>query len=186
MNPLLVIGGMAGIILIYLIFSYNRLVALRNHRLNSWADIDVQLKQRYDLIPQLVESVKAYVKHEDQLLVKVTEARSQAMSASTLNEKMQADQNFSQAWQGLKVSLESYPDLKANQNFLQLQGEISDLENKLAASRRYFNSTTREFNTAIQSFPSNLVAKMFSFAEEKMFDLAEQRAEMDKTPHLNF
>lgn len=166
---------------------YNNLVKLRNNRENAFANIDVQLKQRHDLVPQLVSTVKGYATHERELLQKVTEARSAAMGATSINDKINAENALSSALSGLKVSLEAYPDLKANQNFLQLQSEISDIENKLAATRRFFNSTTRELNNAVETFPSNLFAKMFGFGKEPMFEVPrEERAAYDKAPEINF
>lgn len=141
------------LIAMWLIGMYNSLVKLRNNRENAFANIDVQLKQRHDLIPQLVATVKGYAEHEKELLTRVTEARAAAMSATGINDKIQAENQLSSALAGLKVSLEAYPDLKANQNFLQLQGEISDIENKLAATRRFFNSATKELNNAVQPSP---------------------------------
>ena len=132
------------IIVIAIISIYNSLVRLRNNRENAFADIDVHLKQRHDLIPQLVECVKGYVKHESETLEAVTKARAGAMTANTVDEKIAAESKLTSALNGLKVSLEAYPDLKANQNFIQLQEEIADIENKLAASRRFFNSATKE------------------------------------------
>ncbi|MBR1687152.1 MAG: LemA family protein [Prevotella sp.] len=166
---------------------YNNLVRLRNNRENAFANIDVQLKQRHDLIPQLVATVKGYADHEKEVLTRVTEARSAAMSAQTINDKIQAENQLTSALAGLKVSVEAYPDLKANQNFLQLQNEISDIENKLAATRRYFNTATRELNNAVQTFPSNLLAGMFGFHKEPMFEVPqEERAELDKAPEIKF
>lgn len=166
---------------------YNNLVKLRNNRENAFANIDVQLKQRHDLIPQLVATVKGYAAHEKETLQRVTDARAAAMGATTINDKIQAENTLSSALAGLKVSLESYPDLKANQNFLQLQGEISDIENKLAASRRFFNSTTRELNNAVQTFPSNILAGMFGFKKEPMFEIPQNdRAALEKAPEINF
>ena len=166
---------------------YNNLVKLRNNRENAFANIDVQLKQRHDLIPQLVATVKGYATHEKETLQRVTDARAAAMGAATINDKIQAENTLSSALAGLKVSLESYPDLKANQNFLQLQGEISDIENKLAASRRFFNSTTRELNNAVQTFPSNILAGMFGFKKEPMFEIPQNdRATLEKAPEINF
>ncbi len=166
---------------------YNRLVVLRNNRENAFADIDVQLKQRLDLIPQLVEAVKAYMKHESTVLTNVTNARTSAMQANTINDKIAAEAQMSSALQGLKVAVEAYPDLKANQSFVQLQEEISDIENKLAAARRFFNSATKELNNAVETFPSNLLADMFGFKREPMFDLGtDQRAKADDAPKLNF
>ena len=170
---------------LWLISIYNRLVKLRNNRENAFANIDVQLKQRHDLVPQLVATVKGYATHE--LLEKVTEARAQAMGATTMDDKITAENSLTTALSGLKVSLEAYPDLKANQNFLQLQNELADIENKLAAVRRFFNSATRELNNAVQTFPSNLIAGMFGFKTEPMFEIpTEQRAELDKAPEVKF
>jgi LemA protein len=179
------------IILVVLVFAiiglYNRLVKLRNNRENAFADIDVQLKQRLDLIPQLVEAVKGYMKHESTVLTDITNARANAMKATSVNEKIAADNQITSALQGLQVAVEAYPDLKANQNFMQLQDEISDIENKLAAARRFFNSATKELNNAVETFPSNILAGMFGFKREPMFDLgAEQRAKLEEAPKLNF
>lgn len=175
------------ILVLWCVGIYNNLVKLRNNRENAFANIDVQLKQRHDLIPQLVATVKGYASHEKELLTRVTEARSAAMGATSINDKIQAENMLSSALSGLKVSLEAYPDLKANQNFLQLQGEISDIENKLAASRRFFNSTTKELNNAVLTFPSNIFAGMFGFHREPMFEIPQaDRAAMDKAPEINF
>ena len=175
------------LLIIWAISLYNNLVKLRNNRENAFANIDVQLKQRHDLIPQLVSTVKGYATHEREVLQKVTEARSAAMGATTINDKINAENALSSALAGLKVSLEAYPELKANQNFLQLQSEIADVENKLAAVRRFFNSTTRELNNAVQTFPSNIFAKMFGFSKEPMFEVPkEERAAYDKAPEMNF
>lgn len=172
---------------IWLVSMYNGLVKLRNNRENAFANIDVQLKQRHDLIPQLVATVKGYAQHEKELLTRVTEARAAAMSATGINDKIQAENQLSSALAGLRVSLEAYPDLKANQNFLQLQNEISDVENKLAATRRFFNSATKELNNAVQTFPSNIIAGMFHFQKEPMFEVPqEERATYDKAPEIKF
>ena len=169
------------------IVCYNNLVKLRNNRENAFANIDVQLKQRHDLIPQLVAAVKGYAAHEKETLAMVTNARAAAMGATSINDKIAAENALSTALAGLRVSLEAYPDLKANQNFLQLQGEIADVENKLAATRRFFNSTTKELNNAVQTFPSNLLAGIFGFHKEPMFEIPQQdRAALDKAPEINF
>ena len=165
---------------------YNRLVKLRNNRENAFADIDVQLKQRHDLIPQLVSTVKGYAAHEKETLDRVISARNGAISAQTIDDKIKAENALSSALAGLKVTVEAYPDLKANQNFMQLQEEIADLENKLASVRRYFNSATRELNNAVETFPSNLVAGIFGFKKEIMFDLGEQRATLEEAPKISF
>lgn len=166
---------------------YNNLVKLKNNRENAFANIDVQLKQRHDLVPQLVSTVKGYATHEREVLQRVTEARTAAMEATGINDKINAENALTSALAGLKVSLEAYPDLKANQNFMHLQTELSDLENKLAAARRFFNSTTRELNNAVETFPSNIFAKMFKFGKEPMFEVPqEERAVYDKAPEIKF
>lgn len=175
------------ILAIWLVSIYNNLVALRNNRENAFANIDVQLKQRYDLIPQLVETVKGYAKHERELLEKITQARSAAMAATTVNDKIEADNALTSALAGLKVQVEAYPELKANQNFMQLQGEIADVENKLAATRRFFNSATKELNNGVQTFPAVLFASMFGFHREPMFEVpSTERAQYDKAPEVKF
>ncbi|MDN3690028.1 LemA family protein [Cyclobacterium jeungdonense] len=172
---------------IFVVSLYNKLVAYKNNRENAFADIDVQLKQRHDLIPQLVSSVKGYMEHEAGVLTRVTEARSRAMKASTIDGKIAAEQELGAALQGLQIQVEAYPDLKANTNFLQLQNEISDVENKLAAARRYFNSATKEYNVAVQSFPSNVIAGMFGFHTEQMFDVGTtERERLDQAPEIKF
>lgn len=178
--------GVIVLLVIWAVTLYNRLVKLRNNRENAFADIDVQLKQRHDLIPQLVATVKGYATHEKETLERVMAARNGAMNAGSINDKIVAENALSSALAGLRVTLEAYPDLKANQNFMQLQEEISDVENKLAAVRRYFNSATRELNNAVETFPSNIFAGMFGFRKEMMFDLVEQRQTMDKAPEINF
>lgn len=175
------------LISIWLTSLYNGLVKLRNRRQNAFADIDVQLRQRHDLVPQLVETVKGYATHEKELLMRITEARSAAMAAHTIDDKIKAEEQLTAALQGLKVQVEAYPDLKANQNFLQLQEELSDIENKLAASRRFFNGATTEYNNAVESFPSNLIARNFGFLREIFFDLGgDTRKQMEEPPTIKF
>ena len=176
----------AVILVIWGVSMYNGLVKLRNNRENAFANIDVQLKQRFDLVPQLVSTVKGYAAHEKDVLEKVTAARAAAMSATTIDEKVAADKAMSSALSGLKVSLEAYPELKANQNFLQLQTELSDIENKLAAARRFFNSATREFNNACEVFPSNIIAGMFNFKRAAMYEATENREALEKAPEVKF
>ena len=184
---LIIILVVVAVLVLGVIGIYNNLVKLRNNRENAFANIDVQLKQRHDLIPQLVATVKGYTEHEKELLTRVTEARAAAMSATGINDKIQAENALSSALAGLKVSLEAYPDLKANQNFLQLQTEIADIENKIAATRRYFNTATRELNNAVQTFPSNILAGMFGFKKEPMFEIPqEDRATIEKAPEIKF
>ena len=183
----IIIIAVVVVIILAIIGMYNNLVKLRNNRENAFADIDVQLKQRYDLVPQLVATVKGYATHEKELLENITAARTAGVNATSIDDKIKADQQLTSALAGLKVQVEAYPDLKANQNFMQLQGELADIENKLAAVRRYFNSATRELNTAVQSFPSNIFAGMFGFHKEAMYEIeASQRAEVEKAPEIKF
>lgn len=181
-----IVIGVIVILVIWIIAIYNNLVNLRNRRENAFADIDVQLKQRHDLIPQLVNAVKGYMTHERETLESVTNARRNAINASTVNDKIAAEKELGSALQGLNVQVEAYPDLKANENFMQLQTEISDIENKLAAVRRFFNSATRELNTAIEKFPNLIFAGMFGFTRQPMFDLGEARSDLDKAPEVSF
>lgn len=182
-----IIIGIIAVIVIWVVAIYNTLVSLRNHRENAFADIDVQLKQRHDLVPQLLGAVKGYMEHERGTLESVTNARTRAMNATTINEKIAAEQELGTALKGLNIQVEAYPDLKASQNFMQLQTEISDIENKLAAVRRFFNSATKELNIAVQKFPNTIFAGMFGFKTEPMFDLGEaQRVELDKAPEIKF
>jgi LemA protein len=174
------------LVVIWLVSLYNRLIKLRNNRENSFADIDVQLRQRHDLIPQLVEAVKGYMKHESSVLTDITNARANAMKATSINDKIAAENQLTAALGGLKVAVEAYPDLKASSNFMHLQEEISDVENKLAAARRFFNSATKELNNSVEVFPSNIVAGMFGFKKEMMFDLGEGRVQMEQPPAIKF
>ena len=175
------------VLVIWVVAIYNGLVRLRNNRENAFADIDVQWKQRHDLIPQLVNAVKGYVKHEQQTLQAITNARQQAVQATSINDKIQAEQQLTSAMRGLNIQVEAYPDLKASANFMQLQEEMADIENKLASVRRYFNSATRELNTSIQKFPNVVFAGMFGFTSQPMFDVgAEQRQQMDTPPAVEF
>ena len=163
------------VIVFLAIVFYNRIITLKNNRENAFADIDVQLKMRFDLIPNLVETVKGYAYHDRETLESVVKARTQYLSADSIWEKIEAE-NELQAWLKTIFALsESYPDLKANQSFLQLQGELSDIENKVAASRRFFNSSTREFNTSIEMFPGNIIANIFGFKKEEFFEIVEQQ-----------
>jgi LemA protein len=186
MAIVLIFLGIIFLLILIVISLYNKLVRLRNNREQAFADVDVQLKQRHDLIPQLVESVKGYMGHERGVLTEITEARSNAMKATTINDKIVAENRLSTALEGLKVSVEAYPDLKASQNFLDLQNEISDIENKIAAARRFFNSATKELNVATELFPSNLIATLFNFRREPMFELGEQRAAAEQPPKIQF
>jgi LemA protein len=165
---------------------YNRLVGLRQTANQAFADIDVQLQQRHDLIPNLVETVKGYAKHESGTLEAVTAARNAASSATTVEGKVQAENMLSGALRQLFAVAEAYPDLKANTNFLQLQSELSDIENKLAASRRFFNNAVGEYNAATQQFPAVLFARAMGFAERPFFDVGENRAALNTAPQVSF
>ncbi|MDR1119502.1 MAG: LemA family protein [Dysgonamonadaceae bacterium] len=185
-TAIIVVLGAILLVVIMLVSMYNSLVKLRNNRENAFADIDVQLKQRHDLIPQLVSTVKGYAAHEKETLDRVISARNGAMQAQSIGDKIVAENALTSALSGLKVTLEAYPDLKANQNFLQLQEEISDVENKLSSVRRYFNSATKELNNKVQTFPSNIIAGMFGFRKEMMFDLGSDRKTLETAPQINF
>ncbi|WP_294670402.1 LemA family protein [uncultured Fluviicola sp.] len=183
----LIIGGVVLILIIWLISINNRLVSLKNNRESAFADIDVQLKQRYDLIPQLLGAVKGYMNHESEVLTRVTEARAGYLRAGTIAEKIEAENKMTSAMNGFNIQLEAYPDLKANTNFMHLQQEIGDMENKLAAVRRFFNSSTKEYNNGIEQFPSNIIAKSKGYKTEPMFDLGvDQRQTLDKAPEVKF
>lgn len=168
--------GIVALFVIILIVLYNRLVGLKNARENAFADIDVQLTNRFDLVENLVNTVKGYASHEKETLTGLTEARTKFLNANGVEGKIEANNQLSGALKSLFAVSENYPDLKANQNFLHLQNELSDLENKLAAARRFFNATTKEYNTAIQSFPSNMIAKSFGFTAANFFELENQAA----------
>ncbi len=186
MGIMLILLGLLAVVVLWAISLYNRLVRLRNGREQAFADVDVQLRQRHDLIPQLVEAVKGYMVHERGTLTEITEARANAMKATSINEKIAAETRLSTALDGLRVQVEAYPDLKASQNFLDLQNEISDVENKIAAARRFFNSATKELNVATELFPSNLIATLFNFKREPMFELGENRATIEEPPQIKF
>lgn len=187
MTGLLIAGGILLIIIFWYISANNKLVALKNNRENAFADIDVQLKQRHDLIPQLLGAVKGYMDHEKETFTRITEARSKAMNAGSVNDKIAAEAELGAAMGAFNIQVEAYPDLKASANFMQLQTEISDIENKLAAVRRYFNSATKELNNAIESIPSNIVAGMKNMTPQPMFDLGDvQRVQMERPPEIKF
>jgi len=184
---LFIVLGIVVVLGFWIMAIYNGLVTFKHNRENAFADIDVQLKQRHDLIPQLIGAVKGYMEHERGTLEAVTNARQKAISATGINEKIAAEQELGTALKGLNIQVEAYPDLKASQNFMQLQTEISDIENKLAAVRRYFNAATKELNIAVQKFPNNFFAGMFGFKTEPMFDLGVAgREQMDVPPEVKF
>ncbi len=164
------------VLVVWFVFSYNRFIRLANQTKEAWSDIEVQMKRRYDLIPNLVNTVKGYATHESNTLEKVVQARNAAMSANTPAEHANAENVLTNSLRSIFALSESYPDLKANQNFLELQRELSDTENKIQAARRFYNTNVRDLNTAVQVFPSNLVAKMFGFSQMEFFDLDNEEA----------
>lgn len=179
MSILYIVLAVVIALILYLVFKYNGFVTLRIRTKEAWADIDVQLKRRYDLIPNLVNTVKGYASHEAGTFEKVTEARTRAMQASTLAEKGEAENMLSDTLKSLFAVSEAYPDLKANTNFLQLQSELSDTENKIQASRRFYNGNVRDLNTAIDKFPGNIIASMFKFIKMEFFELEQDSAEKE-------
>ena len=181
-----IVLGVIVVVVLWAITIYNGLVAMRQRVGQAFADIDVQLKQRHDLIPNLVETVKGYAAHERGTLEAVTQARNTAMAAQGPAQQAAAENMLSGALRQLFALSEAYPDLKANQNFMQLQSEITDIENKLAASRRFFNNTVQEYNTGIQQFPAALFAGMFGFGPREFFDVGEERKTLDQAPQVKF
>lgn len=177
MNYLLyLIIALVVIFILWLITAYNRFIKLNNRTREAWADIDVQLKRRYDLIPNLVNTVKGYMTHEAGTFEKITQARSQAMQAESVEDHSKAENALSGALKSLFAVAESYPDLKANQNFMELQRELSDTENKIQSARRFYNGNVRDLNTRLESFPDNLVARSFKFEKKDFFELNEEAA----------
>jgi LemA protein len=176
MSIILIVSLVLVFIILYGVFSYNGFIRLVNRGKEAWADIDVQLKRRYDLIPNLISTVKGYAQHEAKVFENVSEARSRAMSAGSLAEKGEAELGLTAALKSILAIAEAYPELKANQNFLELQKELSDTENKIQASRRFYNTVVRDLNTKIESVPANLIAKMFNFVKMEFFELSEEES----------
>lgn len=173
----------AGAILLWLILTYNGLITSRNRVDESWSDIEVQMKRRYDLIPNIVNTVKGYAKHEDSVFTKVTEARTAAMGARTMKEHAQTENMLSETLKSLFAVSEAYPQLQASTNFLQLQHELTDAEDKIMASRRFYNANVRDFNTKLQVFPTNLIAGTLGFVKREFFDAPDVALE---TPQVTF
>jgi LemA protein len=185
MNTLfIVIVGLIVALLFFIIGIFNRFVVLRNRAKEAWADIDVQLKRRYNLIPNLVNTVKGYAQHERELFEKVTQARSQAMNAQGAVEKGKAENMLSNTLKSLFAVAETYPDLKAAENFKHLQEELTDTEDKVQASRRFYNNNVKALNIKIESFPSNMIARLFNYKQMELFELAE--AEQREMPKVEF
>jgi len=180
----LILAVIIVVVALILISVYNRLVTLRNRTKEAWSDIDVQLKRRHDLIPQLVEIVKGYAAHEKELFENVTEARARAMGAGSPKEKGEAENALSQTLKTLFAVAENYPQLRASENFLELQKENTDTEDKIQAARRFYNGNVRDMNTMVESFPASLVANMFGFQKFEFFEIEE--AEDRKVPEVKF
>ncbi len=181
-----IVLGVIALLVIWVIILYNGLVAMRQRVNQAFADVDVQLKQRHDLVPNLVETVKGYASHERGTLEAVVQARNAAMTASGPPQMAQAENMLSGALRQLFALSEAYPDLKANQNFQQLQTELADLENKIAAARRFFNNAVQEYNTGIQQFPAVLLAGPTGFTQKEFFDLGAERATAGQAPQVKF
>jgi len=186
MEVLLVILGIIVVLAVIIIGIYNRLVALRQTCNQAWSDIEVQLKQRQDLVPQLVNTVKGYAKHEKSTFEEVVQARAAAVNANTVQGQAAAEGMLSQALGKLFALAEAYPDLKANQNFLQLQDQLADIENKIAASRRFYNNAVQEYNTGIEQFPAVLIAGPFGFKSREFFEAPEGREALQTPVEVNF
>jgi LemA protein len=182
---LLIILGIIAVVVFAAVAIYNKLVRLRNTVKSSWSDIDVQCKKRYDLVPNLVEAVKGYASHEKSVFEKVTQARSMAMQAHSPAEMAKAENMIRDTLKNLFAVAEAYPELKANANFQQLQSQLHELENNIESARRYYNAVVRDYDTLIESFPSNLIASQFKFQKEEFFEL-EAPAEERKAPRVSF
>ena len=172
-----IILAVVAIVVVWIIIAYNSLVVLKNRAKEAWSDIDVQLKRRYDLIPNLVETVKGYASHEKELFEKVTLARAAAMGAQGLKDKANAENMLSETLKSLFAVSENYPDLKVSTNFLELQRELADTENKIQAARRFYNTNVRDLSIKIESFPSNVIANMFGFKQMELFEANEGEKE---------
>jgi len=186
MNILYIILAVVAVFVVWVIFAYNGFVRFVTRAKEAWADIDVQLKRRYDLIPNLVETVKGYAKHESSAFENVTKARAAAMQAGGVAQKGQAENMLSGALKSLFAVAEAYPDLKANTNFLELQRELSDTENKIQAARRFYNGNVRDLNIKVDSFPSNIIANIFNFAKMEFFELGEGEAAAKEPVKVSF
>lgn len=186
MTLLYILIGVVVLVGLWLVWAYNRFVTLTNRTEEAWSDIDVQLKRRYDLIPNLVDTVKGYAAHEAGTLQKVTEARTAAMGANTVAEHAAAENMLTGALKSLFAVSEAYPDLKANSNFVELQRELSDTENKIQAARRFYNSVVIELQNALESFPTNIIGNMFGFKTREFFQLGENEAEARNPVKVNF
>ena len=174
---------LVAVIVLWVIFTFNSLVVLRNRTKEAWSDIDVQLKRRYNLIPNLLATVKGYAAHEKEVFQKVTEARTRAMSAQTVEEHSKAENMLSSTLKSLFAVAENYPQLRASENFVELQRELSDTENKIQAARRFYNGNVRDLNIKIETFPSKIIAALFSFKKMEFFEIEEAVREV---PQVKF
>ena len=186
MFSIYIVIGVVVVVGLWAIFAYNKFVTLKNRVAEAWADIDVQLKRRYNLIPNLINTVKGYAKHEEGTLSKVTEMRAKAISATGTAGKAQAENMLTQALRSVFAVAENYPNLKANENFLELQRELSDTENKIQAARRFYNTNVRDMNTALESFPQNVIGNMFKFEDKEFFELDESETEAREPVKVSF
>lgn len=186
MNILYIVLGVVAVVLVWAVAMYNRFVTLTNRVKEAWSDIDVQFKRRYDLIPNLVETVKGYASHEAGTLEKVTEMRTRAMNATAPADKADAENMLSGALKSLFAVSENYPNLKANENFVELQRELTDTENKIQAARRFFNSTVQDLNTSLQVFPSNIIGSTFGFKPRDFFQLDQSDAAAKEPVKVKF
>ena len=186
MNPLYIGLGILAVIVLWAVFAYNRFVSLVNRAYEAWSDIAVQMKRRYDLIPNLVDTVKGYAAHERGVFEAVTTARTAAMGAESVADHAKTENMLTGALKSLFAVVEAYPDLKANQNFLELQRELSDTENKIQAARRFYNSTVQDLNTRLQQFPGNIIGGIFKFAPREFFELDEAEQSAKQPVQVNF
>ena len=186
MNTTYIILGVIAVIIFWIIFAYNNLIRMTQRAKEAWADIDVQLKRRYDLIPNLVNTVKGYATHENSAFENVTKARAAAMGATSLTDKAAAENQLSQTLKSLFSVAEAYPDLKANQNFIELQRELSDTENKIQSARRFYNTNVRDLSTSVAVFPSNIIAGIFHFSTMDFFQLSEGEEVARQPVAVNF
>lgn len=186
MSPGLLLFVIAGFAVIFIIGIYNRLVTLRQECKNAFADVDVYLKQRFDLIPNLVETVRGYASHEKSLFEDIAKARAGVTASTDLSARVAAENQLSTSVRGLFAVMENYPALKADQNFQRLMAELSDIENKVSAARRFFNNAVSEYNASMQQFPAVLFAALLGFKPENLFDLGDQRAQLSTAPQVKF
>ncbi|MEK7614901.1 MAG: LemA family protein [Patescibacteria group bacterium] len=183
MDPIWIIVIVVAVLILWLILTYNGLVGSRNRVQEAWSDIEVQLKRRYDLIPNLVSTVKGYANHEDSVFTKVTEARAAAMGAQSMKDHAKTENMLSDTLKSLFSVAEAYPQLQASQNFLQLQAELTDAEDKIQAARRFYNGNARDYNTKLEVFPTNMIAGTFGFTRKEFF---EATAEETQRPDVKF